>query len=823
MKLLYLVDASSMFFRAHYAVKTPLQTKEGFPTGALYGFFQMTIKLLKENSPDYIAYLFDRKEPSFRKEIFADYKANRTAMPPELEQQVPYLRQITDSLGIPSFDKLGYEADDLIGVISNNAKETLKVVIISGDKDFAQLIGPNISMWDTMRDIRYDRDAVVEKWGVSPEQMIDYLAICGDSSDNIPGVYGIGAKGAAKLLAQFKSLEDIYDNLDKVKNEKLKQKLIEGKDSAFLSKTLVTIKTNIQGFEVTTSDLKQRDVDQTILGELLKKLEFKFFEKTLFGTPKKQKFTVLDFKKESLNAGDTVWGFVYQDLIVIGKDKSLYKLQVEDKDNVTYLENLNLSWRGFDPKSLFREIGFTKPQKVAWSSNLVAYSLESGHVGSFNELYRIYINEELPTLPNIEDLYDAHLKLASFLEEKLENSSTKNVYFEIELPLIPVLFDMEINGILLDADYLKDQSVKLEKKIQSLEAEIYKLSGYSFNVSSPKQLAKFLFEDLELPIVKKKKSGPSTDSSVLEVLSNHHPIINHLIEYREISKLKSTYVDVLPTLVDKSTGRIHTHFRQASVITGRLSSVNPNLQNIPIKTARGKGIRKAFIAPRGFKLVSADYSQIELRLLAHITDDEGLKNAFYEDRDIHATTASELFNVDIDDVSEEQRRVAKSVNFGLAYGQTSFGLSNVIKVSKPEAQKIIDSYFAKFPKVEEYMINIVEEARKNGYVETLFGRRRLLPDINASNKMKQRMAERAAINMPLQGSASDVVKMAMLKIAEEQKSLKMLLQVHDELVFEIKDEDLDESINVIKDCMEQVVKLKVPLKVDIFSGQNWNK
>ncbi len=823
MKLLYLVDASSMFFRAHYAVKTPLQTKEGFPTGALYGFFQMTIKLLKENSPDYIAYLFDRKEPSFRKEIFADYKANRTAMPPELEKQVPYLRQITDSLGIPSFDKLGYEADDLIGVISNSTKETLKVVIISGDKDFAQLIGPNISMWDTMRDITYDRDAVIEKWGVSPDQMIDYLAICGDSSDNIPGVYGIGQKGAAKLLDQFKSLEDIYDNLDKIKNEKLKQKLIEGKDSAFLSKTLVTIKTNIEGFEVTTVDLKQRDVDQTSLEELLKKLEFKFFEKTLFGTPKKQKFTVLDFNKENLNTGDTVWGFLHQDLIVIGKGKSLYKLQIEDEDNVAYLENLNLFWRGFDPKSLFRDMGFTKSQKVVWSSNLAAYSLESGHVGSFGELYRIYINEELPTLPSIEDLYDAHLKLASFLEEKLENSSTKNVYLEIELPLVPVLFDMEVNGILLDADCLKDQSVELEKAIKSLETEIYKLSGYSFNVSSPKQLAKVLFEGLELPIVKKKKSGPSTDSSVLERLSNYHPIINHLMEYREISKLKSTYVDVLPTLVDKSTGRIHTHFRQASVITGRLSSVNPNLQNIPIKTLRGKDIRKAFIAPSGSKLVSADYSQIELRLLAHITDDEGLKNAFYEDQDIHATTAGELFGIDIDDVSEDQRRVAKSVNFGLAYGQTAFGLSNVIKVSKPEAQKIIDSYFSKFPKVGDYMKSIVEEVRKNGYVETLLGRRRLLPEINSSNKMKQRMAERAAINTPLQGSASDVVKMAMIKIAEKKKALKMLLQVHDELVFEIKDEELDGSIKVIKDCMEQVIKLKVPLKVDVFSGQNWNK
>ena len=823
MKLLYLVDASSMFFRAHYAVKTPLQTEEGFPTGALYGFFQMTIKLLKENSPDYIAYLFDRKEPSFRKEIFTDYKANRTAMPPELEQQVPYLRQITDSLGIPSFDKLGYEADDLIGVISNSTKETLKVVIISGDKDFAQLIGPNISMWDTMRNIKYDRDAVIEKWGVSPDQMIDYLAICGDASDNIPGVYGIGQKGAAKLLDQFKSLEDIYDNLDKIKNEKLKQKLIEGKDSAFLSQTLVTIKTNIEGFEVTPADLKQRDVDQTGLEELLKKLEFKFFEKTLFGTPKKQTFTVLDFNKESLNTGDTVWGFLHQDLIVIGKDKSLYKLQIEDEDNVAYLENLNLSWRGFDPKSLFRDMGFTKLQKVVWSSNLAAYSLESGHVGSFGELYRIYINEELPTLPSIEDLYDAHLKLASFLEEKLENSSTKNVYLEIELPLVPVLFNMEVNGILLDADCLKDQSVELEKAIKTLETEIYKLSGYSFNVSSPKQLAKVLFEGLELPIVKKKKSGPSTDSSVLERLSSYHPIINHLMEYREISKLKSTYVDVLPTLIDKSTGRIHTHFRQASVITGRLSSVNPNLQNIPIKTLRGKDIRKAFIAPSGFKLVSADYSQIELRLLAHITDDEGLKNAFYEDQDIHATTASELFGIAVDDVSEDQRRVAKSVNFGLAYGQTAFGLSNVIKVSKPEAQKIIDSYFSKFPKVGDYMKSIVEEVRKNGYVETLLGRKRLLPDINSSNKMKQRTAERAAINTPLQGSASDVVKMAMIKIAGKKKALKMLLQVHDELVFEIKDEELDESIKVIKDCMEQVIKLKVPLKVDIFYGQNWNK
>ena len=606
MKSLYLVDASSMFFRAYYAVKTPLTTSEGFPTGALYGFIQMTIKLLNDVAPDYIAYCFDRKEPSFRKELFDDYKANRGQMPDDLELQVPYLRQITEALGIPSFDKLGYEADDLIGTLCNVAKTSLKVVIVSGDKDFAQLVGQNVTMWDTMKDVKYDNNAVIKKWGVKPDQMIDYLAICGDSSDNVPGVYGIGQKGAGKLLDQFNSLEDIYDNLDKIKNEKLKQKLVKGKDEAFLSKELVSIKTKIKGFNVDIADLKQKDIDRMNVEKLLKKLEFKFFEKTLLGTKTSEKsndVTVKKLNKQSLKEGDTVWGFSYPGGVALGKDKFLYTTTCEE-EILEYLDHLKLNWRGFDPKALFRELGFTKSQKVVWSTSLAVYSLELKEVGSFHEVYQIYLNEKLPALPKVQDLYAAHLELASILEGRINKSSTKDVYYKIELPLAKVLFDMELNGILLDTNYLKLQSDKLKNELEKLSSQIFKLAGSEFNISSPKQLAKVLFEDLGLKVIKTKKTGPSTDSSVLEILSNAHPIINYLIEYREITKLKSTYVDVLPTIVNPDTDRIHTHFRQSSVITGRLSSVNPNLQNIPIKTKRGKTIRKAFIAPKGSKLVS---------------------------------------------------------------------------------------------------------------------------------------------------------------------------------------------------------------------------
>ena len=814
-----------MFFRAHYAVKTPLTTSTGMPTSALYGFFQMTIKLLKEVNPEFIAYLFDRKEPSFRKELYSQYKANRKEMPKELEKQVPYLRKITDVLGISSFDKLGYEADDLIGCLSKKANAKLKVVIVSGDKDFAQLIGPNVVMWDTMRDITYDVDRVLKKWNVSPGQFIDYLAICGDSSDNIPGVFGIGSKGATKLLDEFKTLEEIYKNLDSIKNEKLKQKLISSKHQAFLSKKLVTIKSNIEDFDISIEELKQKEVNKEKAIEILKELEFKFFEKTLFGVQEaveSLKVEIPEFKKEDLAKRDEVWGFIHLGDLILAKNENLYRVSLDNKDIINHLENLNLKWYGFDLKSLFREFKFEKSQTVAWCSQLACYLLQSKEVGSFNDVYETYLNKELPAKISPDRLYKAHLELFNILKKKLLDENVKKIYEDIELPLNSVLFDMEKNGLLLNVDFLKKLSQNFYTQLEELTTKIYKIAGFEFNILSPKQLSKVLFEDLKLRIVKKKKTGPSTDSSVLEQLINDHPIINLIIEYREISKLKSTYVDVLPTLIDKSSSRVHTHFRQASVATGRVASVNPNLQNIPIKTKRGREIRKAFIAPPGHKILSADYSQIELRLLAYISDDEGLKNAFLNDLDIHSMTASELFEVDLKNVTADQRRIAKNVNFGLAYGQSAFGLSKVLTITKPEAQEIIDNYFLKFPKVTKYMEDIVVKAKKNGFVETIFGRKRFLPDINSNNSIKRKMSERAAINAPLQGSASDLVKMAMIKISKFQ-NLKMLLQVHDELVFEISDKSINESAEIVKDSMENIADIKIPLKVDISYNQNWVK
>lgn len=844
MKKLYLVDVSSFFFRAFYAIP-PLTNKEGLPTNALYGFMNMVIKLIREIKPDYLAFCFDRKEKSFRSDLFTEYKANRSEMPEDLVPQVPYLKKLTDVLGIPRFDKEGFEADDVIGSLAQlGRKNQLNVIIVSGDKDFAQLVDNFTMMYDTMKDKKYDVKGVIEKWGINPNQMIDYLALVGDSSDNIPGVRGIGPKGAQKLLAEFKSLDNIYDNLDKISGKSLKSKLAENKENAYLSKELVTINKDIN-FDITLEDLKLKSINKNKLHEILSELSFKNFEKTLIGEnsqdlPEINKETrklklvkpiknTLVFEEEKTATVEALDKSIepYSEVVAIKGERGLYLVTgsnlwslPDDKNIGKVLGKKKLQWSGFDLKSVWRNIHLKPPIKPSFDLMLAAYVASSASVESMAQVYEQYLGKKMPDLAGGQEIYKCYLELLPSVLERLQETQGEQVLNEIELPLVPVLFEMEETGIAIDLKELKNQSESLHIEIQSLEKEIHGYAGEAFNVSSPKQLGHILFEKLGLPTIKKTKTGYSTNVEVLEKLANQHPICQKVIEYREYTKLSSTYVDALPEMISPEDHRIHSTFRQATTTTGRLSSVNPNLQNIPIRTDQGRKVRRAFIADPGNVLLSIDYSQIELRILAHVSEDPALHNAFQNDLDIHAATASEIFNVPIELVDSELRRRAKAVNFGIAYGQGAFGLAESLNIPRGEAKTIIDSYFEKFKNVKTFMDQTIELARKQGFVSTIYGRKRFLKDINSKNGNLRSFAERAAINAPIQGTASDLMKKAMI-LVYENLDCKILLQVHDELLFEVAEDEVVEKAQEIKIILENVEKLKVPLKANIAWGVNW--
>lgn len=858
MKKLYLVDVSSMFFRAFFALPH-LTNEKGMPTNALYGFLSMSVKLLRDIHPEYIAFCFDSKEPSFRHEMYADYKANREEMPEDLVPQIPYISKLSEVLGVPIVQRAGFEADDLIGTLTKVGRaHGLEVVIVSGDKDFAQLVDGHVTMYDTMKDVRYDREGVQAKWGVKPEQMIDYLSLVGDSSDNVPGVKGIGPKGAQKLLLEYNNLENIFENLDKISGKAMKANLEAGKESAFLSKKLVTIHCDIE-LERQPEDLKLKPIDQDQLRELLLELGFKTFARTLTGevrtdtagdktrekpqaveTPPAQvtassarprptrksangpieekNGTISDFDR-LIEPYQEVWGLLDERGFYLGSGQNVFLIQDEPKKIGEWLAKKQVTWRGFDLKQVWHHVSAQEPQ-VAWDSMLAAYVLRAGNIESMGEVYAHYMNRPLPDLMTPKELYQTQLDLSLELEAKLQEQGGEKVYQEIELPLVPVLFAMEKRGIAIDVEELKRQSLSLHSDIERLQQNIFELAGGPFNVASPKQLAQVLFEKLKLPPGKKTKTGFSTDSDVLQKLVEEHPIARFLIDFRELSKLKSTYVDALPALVNRETGRLHTHFNQASTTTGRLSSQNPNLQNIPIRTERGRLVRKAFMAGPDKFLIAADYSQIELRVLAHITEDEALCRAFANDVDIHAATASEIYGVKIEEVTADLRRHAKAVNFGIAYGQGAFGLSESLNISRQEATDIIDRYFKKFRRVREYMDSTIKTAHSQGYVETVFGRRRYIDELKSKSAAVRKFGERAAINAPIQGTASDLVKLAMIRLHGDL-SIPMLLQVHDELLFEASEAEVSREMPHIRKGMEGIAAFKVPLKVNIAKGKNW--
>lgn len=859
MKKLYLIDVSAMFFRAYYAVR-PLTSPTGVPVNAIYGFLSMIVKLLKEEKPEYLVFCYDRKEPSFRKDMYVDYKANRTEMPDDLQVQVPYIKRLADLLGIPSFEAPGFEADDIIGTLTCWGRaNNFEVFIVSGDKDFSQLVQPHVWLYDTMKNVKYDSDGVKAKWGVRPDQFLDYLAIVGDSSDNVPGVRGIGEKGAAKLLEQFKTLEDIYENLEQVAGKSLKEKLAANKDMAFLSKKLVTITCDVE-MPREASAYRLAPFKSAELKEFLTELNFKSFERSLFGqngeaavpsdksslpteeqgapvpplNPTLSEEPSLVVIKDSyeltfvqssaetlgeiLQKDQELWGVLHNQRVLLSDEKTVY--EITDRSGLGELtDRLGIRWKGFDLKAFWHHIGSQKPA-IAWDSQLAAYVLEAGDTTDFNKVFTRYMLEEILPVAEPTTVLIHHFNFAKTLKMKLESVQGDRIYRDFDLPLAPILLGMENSGVRLDIEFLKHQSEDLGQEISILEKEIHQVAGEEFNIGSPKQLGVILFEKMGLPTGKKTKTGYSTGEDVLVGLD--HPIAKLVLKWRELSKLKSTYVDALPGLVNPADGRIHTNFRQALTTTGRLSSINPNLQNIPIRTPRGQQVRKAFIADAGNKLLSVDYSQIELRILAHISEDPNLVRAFHEGLDIHTATAAEIYSVPLKEVTSDLRRSAKAVNFGIAYGQGAFGLSENLGISVGEAKDIIERYFKRFKNVREYIEQTVKLAHEQGYVETLFGRRRYIEELKAKNAMLRKFGERAAINAPIQGTASDLVKKAMIEVAQQVR-IKMLLQVHDELIFEDTEENLNAEISKLVSIMENVAQLKVPLKVNWAIGNNWDE
>lgn len=844
-KKIYIVDTSSMFFRAFYAVR-PLSSLSGVPVNAVYGFVSMIMKLLKEKNPDYIAFCYDRKEPSFRKDLDVNYKANRTTMPDELQQQMPYIKQVAGLFGIADLEAPGYEADDIIGTIARMAeKENFESYIVSGDKDFCQLVSDKIFIYDTMKETLTTPQMVKEKYGVTAEQFIDYLAITGDTSDNIPGVKGIGPKGAQTLIEQFGSLENIYKNVESIKSETTKEKLKTSKETAFLSKTLVTIVTDID-LKRNLESFHRQPVKADELRAFFKELNFKTFEKTFFASSANIDTAVQTSMLSDNAVIDTPAGDIAKmdwDAATVQSKLSTEKSFVflnkaelcigffESGKTTFYSSNLadtkisykNLKWNGFDLKKIWTEIGLNPKDldKTTVESDLMldCYILTSKDCSDYAKCFKNLIHKELSDEPTGLEIFAAMIELRKKAQTQVEERQLTSILQNCDLPMVKILYKMERKGIKLDIENLKKYSNELGKDIQILETEIYKIAGEKFNVASPKQLGVVLFEKLNLPALKKTKTGYSTDSDVLEKLE--HPIGQKLIDYRELSKLKSTYVDSLPELVDQE-GRVHSNFQQAVTATGRFSSIDPNLQNIPIRTERGKKVRTAFITDPGKQLVSVDYSQIELRVLADIADDQGLIEAFKNDIDIHAATASEVFGVDLKKVTSEQRRIAKAVNFGIAYGQGAFGLAEALGISRTESKDIIEKYFKKFSGIKDYINNTIEKAHKDKFVETRFGRRRYIPELDSSNMMLKKFGERAAINAPIQGTASDLVKMAMIDV-ERTTKLDLLLQVHDELVFEGTPELIEVELPKIKFAMENVARLKVPLKVNAATGSNWDE
>lgn len=859
---LMLIDGNSLLFRAFYALPL-LHNREGVYTNGVYGFLTMFNRVIADEKPSHVLVAFDKDKKTFRTDIYAEYKANRSAPPDELIGQFQLLRDVLQAMNVDYIELDGYEADDLIGTFSKRAEEQgLKTVIVTGDGDALQLVSDKVTVMMTRKGITnielYDPDKVLEQWEVSPEQMIEIKALMGDTSDNIPGVPGVGPKTAIKLIKEFNNLENLYDNLDKVSGKKLKERLEENREQAFLSRKLATIERNIN-LDIDINEFQTKSPNLEILIPLYKKLEFNNFLKGL-------EEQLIDIKSEKVLNEEINVTIIDSEAsaeklvesIKIDKEFSflidcdyhhpmwtkLKGIYIKVLDNIYYLgigekTTYQLEWirsllesdiiTKITHNAKFAQVVFLrygiKLKGVAGDTLLLAYVNDPVFQGEeLSDLISKYMNLTIPV-----DNLAMKLNYLSGLHSTILETTPQdllNLYYDVELPLSNILGYMEFYGVKLDKDILMNISQELGTGIDNCVKNIYRLADREFNINSPKQLGQVLFEELGLRVIKKTKTGYGTGVEILEQLYDEHEIIPYILDYRQLTKLKTTYADALTELIHPDTGRVHTIFKQAQTATGRLSSVEPNLQNIPIKMEEGRRIRKAFIVQDESKIfVSADYSQIDLRSLAHISEDEVLIDTFNKGLDIHTKTAAEIFHVDLAEVDEDLRRRAKAVNFGIIYGISDFGLARDTGVSRSEAKRYIEKYLDTYPGVRKYMEDIVEFGKKHGYVETILKRRRYIPDLNARNKMVQSFAKRMALNTPIQGTSADIIKIAMIKVYKELSNrnleAKILLQVHDDLILELPRTELEEVAMILKKNMENAVSLKVPLEVSIKAGDNW--
>lgn len=869
MKLI-VIDISNFIFRAFYAIR-PLNAPDGTPVNAVYGVLSMLHNMIIKHQPTHILVARDTKEGSFRKDLYVDYKANRSEPPDDLKPQFDLIDQLVDCLGLAQVKMAGFEADDIIGSVAMQwGSQFEEILIASGDKDLMQFVNGPVKILDTMKEKIYEREDVKDKMGVYPEFIVDYLALIGDSSDNIPGVPGIGPKGAATLIEEFGSLENILKNADNVRNKRTQTALKENPHLAEISHKLATIITDLD-FGKSIADCRYQLQLNDTCEKFLMDLGFKSWITKLSAyrvSEKKEGEVVIEKKLEEVKSGTLA------DLktLLTSEQLGIFPHLTNDKDQFEVWKGVGLGssevsfyfdFSSVDIKAFLEELSNYEGYLISFQSksihlefelfNLVMraniFDLSQAHFLLNPDLRHdlatiIESTLEVP-LPRVQegqgDLFGISQEELNYygqvakmfndaypiLVTKLQEWQLNSAYFDLDIPLIAVLAQMEREGVFLNVGFYKELETEFAKELDLIEEEVEKISGDKINLRSPKQVGELLFEKLSLPVIRKTKTGYSTDAEVLtELVSlNLSPIPEMLLKYRELEKLQSTYVKSLPLMIHPKTGKIHTHFQPSNAATGRLSSDNPNLQNIPVRSTNGKKLRKGFIPSKGRVLLSADYSQVELRLLAHFSQDEVMLEAFKSDLDIHKQTAAEVFDVNLSEVTSEMRNGAKAINFGLMYGQTSFGLSQALRISQGEAKKYITNYFKKFNKVKSYLDSLKETAEQTGFAETLFGRKRSLPNIHSTNRQIKAMAERIAINSPIQGTAADIIKLAMINIqrAIKDKNLasKMILQVHDELIFDVEPSELEVMKVLVRELMENAVSLTVPLKVEMGVGDNW--
>jgi len=877
--LLALVDGSNYIYRAFYGV--PLLTNsKGFPTNAIYGFTNMLLKLLRDLAPDYIVVTFDLKGPTTRHEEFTDYKATRKPMPDDLIPQIPFIKDIVRGFSISVLEKQGVEADDIIGTLTVQASSKgWRTAVISGDKDLMQLVNENVTMIDTMKDKTYDVAAVKERFGVGPDKVVEILGLMGDTSDNIPGVPGIGPKTAQRLIEEYGTLENVLQNAENLRNIKLRETMRSYADQARLSHQLACIRKDIE-IDFDLQDAARKESDKEVLAKLFSEFEFSsLLQQIKRNTKKPARDCQILERKESLKelalrlqecraiALEFIWeknpptdligigvstgsdafylplghttiqaqllaGDVFAALAPVLTNVKIKKYIHDLKEALVSLENYGVDIQSGDDTMLAAYL--LNPAKhsyelaeLAWEYLHEQVTTPKDIAGGKGKTYPL----NLVPVDKMADYActraDAVFALVPVLAGKQGEINAVDLYQKVEMPLLYVLASMEKKGVLVDTALLKQMSEELGELLSISEEKIFRLAGEKFNINSPKQLQTILFDKLKLPPGKKTKEGFSTDVDVLSYLALSHELPAEILAYRSLAKLKSTYVDALPALINPQTGRIHTSYNQTVAATGRLSSSNPNLQNIPIRTMEGKRIRQAFIAAPDCLLISADYSQIELRVLAHLSEDEALIDAFSSGEDIHSRTASDIFGVFPQMVNADMRRQAKVINFGILYGMSAFGLAKELGVSQKIAQTYIDGYFQRYKKVRIYLDGILEGARRDGFVCTLLNRRRYLPELKSQIASVRQFAERMAVNTPIQGTAADLIKVAMVNIdhllTKKNLAARLIMQVHDELVVEAPFKEKDEVMALIKKEMEEVIKLKVPLRVEISSGKNWDE